>query len=167
MNLSGIDKGGSTYKTYISEFPFLWPDAGSVFFIWPVRQWEKCSNALYSELNEHEHAILSQNVLVLCHYRRPICRLHPMTSPLGNSRSYEVKFSSHRPITYSISHHPISSYHYLPIAESLNALYPAPVRFRFDFWQKPGQQCCDSRVRPAVFRSKVHVIRASRPLDRC
>ena len=165
MNLSGMDKGISTYKTYISESPFQWPEDRSVFYM-ACKAVGKCSNALYSEVNEREHAILSQDVLVLCHYWRPICRFDPMIS-LGNSRSYEVKFSSHHLITYSLSHRPISSYHYLPIAESLNALYPPPVRFRFDVWQKPGQQCCDSRARSAVFRSKGHVICASRPPDRC
>ena len=49
MKLSGVDKGISTYKTYISEFRFRWPEVRSVLRPHHYKAMGKCSYAVYSK----------------------------------------------------------------------------------------------------------------------
>ena len=61
MKISGVDKGISTYKTYISEFGFQWIQVRPIF--WPDHHYRargKCSNASYSESTGETLLVISK-----------------------------------------------------------------------------------------------------------
>ena len=93
MKVSGVDKGIGTYKTYISLFQFLWPEVRPIMRPDHYNTMGKCSNDFFFwKYLLIEICYLSQGILILGHFRLSICSFGPMTTPLGYSRSYEVKF---------------------------------------------------------------------------
>ena len=91
MKLSGVDKGISTYKTYISELWFRWPDVRSILRPHHYKTMGKCSYAAFPKVRVAT-CYLCQDIPTLGHSRWPVCSFDPMTPPSGHSRSYEVTF---------------------------------------------------------------------------